>query len=98
MKNMISGEVKEIPLAELRELMDPSIHDGISRLAEMEGAEALVLYECLQMDSSCLGMRTVVVAGRAPISQTLRKAVDGRLGDVPSRFQYPVKFTRVGGA
>jgi hypothetical protein len=92
--NPVSGEVKEISIHDLLEKMDPDVHGAIMRSAGLyPDKEALVLMENLQMDSSHFGNRTVLVMGPSnswPLSEVEKNGF--RLGDVPSRFQYPVAY------
>jgi hypothetical protein len=92
--NPVSGEVKEITIFDLLEKMDPSTHASIMEMAaRYPDKEALVLFECLQMDSGHCGSLSVLAMGPSN-SWPLSKVEDAgfRLGDVPSRFLYPVAY------
>ena len=89
---------KQITLAELLSMFDESVHDAIRRSAALEGATHVVVLEVLQMDSSMFGHRQALAVGDAPRSWTLDYVLDTpyfRLGDVPSRFSYPVAYAPV---
>lgn len=90
LRNSVSGKVKVLSEAELIELFDPTVRVALqAKLADPQ-VEHIVVYECLQMDSSSFGARTALVVGPTWTYRTLAEAAAGRLGDVPSRFQYPV--------
>lgn len=95
MKNMISGTVDELTREELLQHFDRSAREKVRALWQPD-AEAVVLYQVLDMSSSQLGRTSAMVVGpeEKGFSYTLAKALAGRLGDVPSRFAYPVAFAR----
>jgi hypothetical protein len=65
-------------------------------LAAHPNAEGLVIYECLQMDSSELGRRTTMVVGPGcEGAESIEKASQGHLYDLPSQRQYPRAYYKV---
>jgi hypothetical protein len=94
MKHPVSGEVKELTEPQFLELFDPSVHDRLKAVAGRPDVEALVCCECLQLDSSFAGHRTAVALGPGCTYQVEEIEKGFRLGDVPSRFQYPVALWR----
>ena len=91
-QNPISGKLKRITLEDLFGLFDPEIHKQIQTLHDKPNALGLVVYENLQMDSSQFGARAVLVVGPGFSTPSIEIASKNRLGDVPSRFQYPTKY------
>ena len=94
MKHPVSGEVKEVSEQEFLALFDESVREKIKSSARTCKAEVVVCCEVLQMDSSQFGKRTVLCLGphcTYPVSE-IEKGL--RLGDVPSRFQYPTVLWR----
>ena len=91
MNHPVSGEVKELSKAQFLELFDPSVRGAIERNAAKPGVDAVVCFEVLQMDSSKFGHRQALIVG--PGCTYKVSDIEGagfRLGDVPSRFAYPV--------
>jgi len=94
MKHPVSGTIRKVTEVEFLDMFDVSVQNAImASAARYRDCEALVCFENLQMDSSQLGARTALVVGP---NNTLKLAQleDGgtRLGDCPSRFQYPVAY------
>ncbi len=89
MKNMVNGEVRLLGLDDYLALFDPSVHADIRRTLSRIDVTGAVCFENLQMDSPHLGERASLVVGPG-CTYTLASACSGRLGSVPSRFQYPV--------
>jgi hypothetical protein len=95
MRNMIGGEIKLVSKPEFYALFSPDAQDQMERLWAEEGTTGFICYENLQMDSSNFGHRSALAFGTG--RSTGRSAdealeVTPRLGDVPSRFQYPVAY------
>jgi hypothetical protein len=89
LKHNISGTIAQLDEAAFFELFDSSVHGAMREsLKRYPTAEGLVCFENLQMDSSQLGRRTAAVFGP---DNTFKQSNlhEARLGDVPSRFQYP---------
>jgi hypothetical protein len=82
--------IKDITLDALIALFDPSVHDRLRELAKRETVSHLVVFEVLDLSSSQLGHRTAVAIGPGCTYTQLYQIKNQRLGDVPSRFQYPV--------
>lgn len=96
MRHPVSGELKELTREEFFALFDPSVHDQLSMSASLGGTEAMVVMENLQTNSVCFGMRSAIAVGSGrcfPLSAV--ESPGFRLGEVPSRFQYPVALWRV---
>jgi len=98
MKHSVSGEVRELNEAEFLALFDESVRADIRRKGTGDGVEAVVCFENLDMWSSNLGHRTAMIVGPGCTYQLaqIETLPNFRLGDVPSRFQYPVAFWRSG--
>lgn len=92
--NPVSGAVKRLPLAELLAMADEAIRERITGMLARPEPEAsgVMCYEVLQMDSSQVGHRSFVVFGPGCTYKDAAEAAKGRLGDVPSRFAYPVAY------
>lgn len=78
-------------------LFDKSVHEKIRESARRPGVTHVVCFECLDMWSSRLGKRDSMIVGTQQ-SFTIEKVLTTkfcRLGDLPSRFQYPVAYASV---
>lgn len=92
MKNMIGMEVKKLDtLHDLLKLAAGLPAREILTLSDHPKTEGLVVYQCLQLDSSRAGETDVVAVGPQR-TYSLEAAIAGRLGDVPSRFKYPIAY------
>lgn len=86
--------MRQLKETEFLDLFDPSTHNAIlAAAARYPDCEAIVCFENQQMDSSQFGNRAALVVGPSN-SRTLADCLKegARLGDVPSRFQYPVAY------
>jgi len=88
---------KEITVKEFASLLshekeDEGLNLAVQQMLAREGVTGLVLFECQQMDSSSFGARKGVLFGPECTYRTLKEICAGRLGDVPSRFMYPVAY------
>lgn len=91
---------RHVAFDDFLKLFDDDIHGPIRGLAIKEGVTHLICMENLDFCSSQLGKRTAMAAGN-PTAQALGRQTLAellgtaflRLGDVPSRFQYPVAYT-----
>lgn len=100
-QNVVSA--KHVSLADFLEMFDPEVHGKIRGAALGPGITHVVCLENLDIWSSQLGHRTALVVGVRPEgaevpSWTLGDVLSKpyfRLGDVPSRFQYPVAYASV---
>lgn len=92
MKHPVSGEVKAVSKEEFFGLFDPIVHERLEESAKLPGTAALVCFENLQMDSMSFGCRTAMAMGPGRSSGLEAIESGARLGDVPSRFQYPTKL------
>lgn len=91
-KNVITA--KHVSLDDYLSLFDKSVHEKILATLEFDGATHVVCFENLDMWSSQFGHRTSIVVGSKQ-GQSLEKVLTtpyARIGEVPSRFQYPVAY------
>ena len=89
--------MKEVTLLDLLAMFDETTQEPIMRSVVKTRASHVVVMENQRMDSSEVGRRTALMVGPT-CTYTLADAqtMPGfRLGDVPSRFQYPVAFAAV---
>ncbi len=89
MKNDIGGEIVQVPWDQLIEMVDEGLRTAVCNMAAREGVEGVVCFEVLQMDSSQFGHRTFMCFGPGC---TYKDVPTGHLGDVPSRFAWPVAY------
>jgi hypothetical protein len=90
----VSGLLKRLRETEFFELFDPECHNAIlAAAARYPDAEGIVCCEVLDLCSSQCGHRSALVVGPSN-SWTLEfvATTPFRLGDVPSRFQYPTAY------
>jgi hypothetical protein len=88
--------LKQITLLELLALFDESVHAQINALAHSDPEDlALVVFENLDMSSSALGERSVLIVGPNRTYKTPEACEGQRIGDVPSRFKYATQFCRL---
>ena len=88
---------KQVTLTELTTMFDESVQNKIQALAKKarkEPSAALVVFECLALDSSHLGERTCVLVGPGHRIDSLERALGGHLKDLPSERQYPIAWWR----
>ena len=78
-----------------KNLFDEEVHPALERVIRRDGVSHIVCFENPNMNSSEFGHRTAVIAGPGCTYRTLDMALEGRLGDTPSRFQYPTFFAEV---
>jgi hypothetical protein len=92
--NMIGGEVKLVSKAQLFALFSPHMQDELEEKWTADGVTGFVCFENLQMDSSEAGKRTAYAFGAGMTYDSAKQLVREvpRLGDAPSRFQYPVSY------
>jgi hypothetical protein len=95
MRNTISGEIKEVSQESFLALFDKEVHAKIVKNSRQTGVEAVVCLENLQMDSSQCGHRAALIVGPSCTFQVKHLEDGFRLGEVPSRFQYPVAIWRI---
>lgn len=87
---------KEITLDDLFSRFHPDVHDRIKAQADRPDVEAIVVLQVLQMDSSQAGHVQALAVGSG-CTWTLDYVLNTphfRTGDVPSRFHYPVAYTK----
>lgn len=94
-----AGPMKEMTLDELKKGLEVHFETPESRgernrrLDHFAGqAEFIVMFENLQLDSACCGDRAALAVGPGFTYETLDQVAKGVIGDVPSRFKYPVAF------
>ena len=88
-KNPISGEIKQLPFLDYLNLFDKSVIGAIGDQLRRPGVSGAVCFEGLDLSMPNLGQRTSLIFGRDCTYKTAEEITAGRLGDVPSRFQYP---------
>jgi hypothetical protein len=87
---MAVTKIKDITLDALIGMFDPAVHEKLRAMAGREGVSHLVVFENLQMDSSNPGARTAIAVGPGCTYHHVYQVKDQHLGDLPSRFQYPL--------
>lgn len=92
--NIVGGTLFRIPSKQdvLAYILNVEQRDQVERSMDREGVTAVVIFENLDMSSSGLGNMAAVMVGPEFTYKTVAEAAAGRLGDVPSRFQYPVAY------
>lgn len=96
---------RHVTLEDFLKLFDESIHGHIRSAALKPGMTHVVCLENLDMWSSQFGHRSALAVGHRPEGAEIPTWTIGdvlktpyfRLGDVPSRFQYPVAYASVVG-
>ena len=91
-RNPISGKLTEKSLGDFLALYDPEVHAAIIERLNRRDVSGVVSYENLDLCSSQCGHRTALIYGPGCTYKTLDEAAAGRLGDVPSRFEYPREY------
>ena len=81
---------------EFLELFDESVRERILSAAARNQATHVVCFENVMLDSSQLGARSALCIGPQCTYKTLQEIEGKRLGDVPSRFQYPRSYWACG--
>ena len=95
----VSGPIRELSIGDFLALCDESVHSAILQAAaRYPDRTALVCFENIDLSSSQLGHRTACVVGPSNTFRSLEHLTQPgvRLGDVPSRFQYPVAYVTQG--
>jgi hypothetical protein len=93
---MAVTKLKQIDMPALLAMFEPEVWPKIEEAIKKFKPTHVVVFECLQMDSSSFGKRTALtIGGPENTYKTLGEVKDGRLGDVPSRFQYPTYYAEV---
>lgn len=83
----------QIPSAELfLGMFDPSVHAAIESRLARPGVIGVACFENQDFSSSRFGDRTALIYGPGCTIKTRDEIAKQRLGDVPSRFQYPVAY------
>jgi hypothetical protein len=80
-------------MEDLKALFDPSVHSALEQLAR--NARYIVVYEVLDFWSSRFGDRTAVKVGPGCTIESLEKALETWIGDLPSQRQYPVAYLEI---
>jgi hypothetical protein len=90
------GNILDKPASTLDEILAKMDNPRDVRIAiRFNRATAVVLFECLDLSSSNLGARTVLCVGPHCSAKGLADINGQHLGDVPSRFQWPVEWALV---
>lgn len=80
---------KQVTREEFLALFQKELHSQINRHIDRRDVLGVVCFENIDMSSSDLGQRSALIYGAKCTCKTLDICLAGRLGDVPSRFQYP---------
>ena len=91
-------ELKPVTRPEFLALFESEVHDQIKHLLDRADVAGVVCFENLALDSPCLGHRTALIYGPGCENKVLTDLRERHLGDVPSRFQYPVFYYQKPGA
>lgn len=83
---------KEISREEFLALFEKEVHPSINRIIDEADTHGIVCFENIDTSSRNLGDRTAVIYGPGRTSSHLEEILGRHLGDVPSRFQYPVFY------
>lgn len=81
--------MEQITADKLLGMFDGETHDAIRKLAKTSTAEALVVFENLDMCSSSLGERSVLIVGPNQTFKSVDFCKGKHLKDLPSQRQYP---------
>lgn len=92
MNNMIGGKIEQVDRETFIKLFDIEIQYKIEDNINRSDVDGIVYFVNMQMDSSNLGMSTGLIYGPGCTYKTAEEICKGRLGDLPSRFQYPTKI------
>lgn len=90
--NIVGGTLFRIPSQQdlLAYILNVESREQVNRSMNREGVIAVVIFE--NLDLSATGFGKAVMVGPEFTYKTVAEAAAGRLGDVPSRFQYPVAY------
>jgi len=86
------GEAVELGWEDFLAQFSPDAQRRIAIALLQPGVSGVVCFRNLAMDSSHYGEQAALVFGAGNTYKTLEECLMGRLGDVPSRFKYPVSF------
>lgn len=89
MKNDIGGEIRQVSWDQLIMMVDENLRTRIAKIADRADVNGVVMFENMQMDSSLCGQRHFMIYGPGC---TYKDVPTGHLGDVPSRFAWPVAY------
>jgi hypothetical protein len=93
----VTGKLKELTMAQFLAEFNPDIHEAIGKVMAKLNTKGMVLFENMQMDSSRFAEKSALMVGGESLPDWEAVTAPGcRLGDVPSRFKYPVAFWRKG--
>lgn len=89
----MTTKLKQLSKQELLDMFDESVHEKIlEAAARYPDAEAIVVFENVDMSSSRLGERSALVVGPSNTFTNVEDASDKWLGDLPSERQYPTAY------
>ena len=91
-------ELKPVTRPEFIALFESDVHDQINTLLDRPGVAGVVCFENLDISSPSLGHRAALIYGPGCETKSLTDLRERHLGDVPSRFQYPVFYWQKPGA
>lgn len=89
MRNDVSGEITVTVWNDVLKMADQTLRDQLTAMATGDGVAGVMVYECIDLSSKRLGHKSFMIFGPGCTYKTIEEAAAGRLGDVPSRFQYP---------
>jgi len=93
---MAVTKLVQIDMPALMSMFEPEVRPSIEECIRRFRPTQVVVFECLQMDSSSFGKRTALtIGGPENTYKNLDEVKNGRLGDVPSRFQYPTHYAEI---
>lgn len=87
--------LKELTREAFFALFDLDVHSQLENQLTRPGVEALVVFECQQMDSSSFGNRSALVVGKPFTYKSVADCEGKWLKDLPSQREYPTSFYRV---
>lgn len=73
-------------------LFDPEVHPALKANLDRPDVAGIVCFENLDIGSPSLGHRAALIYGPGCTAKRLADLRDRHLGDVPSRFQWPVHY------
>lgn len=91
-------ELLPVTRPEFIALFHEEIHGQINTLLDRPDVAGIVCFENLDLGSPSLGSRAALIYGPGCTAKVLADLRERHLGDVPSRFQYPVFYYQKPGA
>jgi hypothetical protein len=91
--NRIGQPIQPATWEEFLAQFDEEVHSRLREVMNREGVSSLVMFENQMFDSSAFGQRTALCVGSGCTYKSVEEAAGMHLGEVPSRFQYPLLYT-----